>query len=431
MTTYAYDLAGNLLSETDPLGHTTTYTYNECNEQTSQTDSDGGVTRYTYDPDGDTLSLTDPDGNETDWTYDFLDRVSTETEAAGAVAQATSYDYYDLAGDLTSDGRLRRPLIVYQYDHLGRESKEFWYADVTDANDQQNCEHEIQYGYDGEDNLTSASDIDPQTDANLSPSYSMSYDGSGNMLSQTISNLPGLSGLDVTLGQTFDYDNNRLTLRTTVGGTFDLENIYSYNSLGELAQVEQTNQFGGDSVTPERADFAYDADGRLSTIDRYADTAGTEPVACSQYTYDDNSNLTGLVDTGASDNTLADYVWTYDAAGRITDQYSLADSGGGAKPANYTTWANAAYTYDNDSQLLTASYSNYQTTPVNLTPPACAETYDANGNRTGGSQTTSDNRVTFDGTYYYQYDAEGNRIARWVDNNRRLESPLRSRATRV
>ena len=58
--------------------------------------------------------------------------------------------------------------------------------------------------------------------------------------------------------------------------------------------------------------------------------------------------------------------------------------------------------------------------PTSNTSPC----YDVNGNRTSvalpsdlSSATGAANRMLYDGTYYYQYDASGNRIARWVNNN--------------
>jgi uncharacterized protein RhaS with RHS repeats len=51
-------------------------------------------------------------------------------------------------------------------------------------------------------------------------------------------------------------------------------------------------------------------------IARYADLAGTDLVATSDYTYDDAGRLTDLVHAQGS-TTLADYSWTYDT--RRTD----------------------------------------------------------------------------------------------------------------
>ena len=47
-----------------------------------------------------------------------------------------------------------------------------------------------------------------------------------------------------------------------------------------------------------------------------------------------------------------------------------------------------------------------------------AYTYDNTGNRrSGGTQTGTGNRLLFDGTYRYAYDAEGNRTAKYLDTN--------------
>ena len=275
----------------------------------------------------------------------------------------------------------------------------------------------MSFAYDLEGNLLSTSDVDPNG-ANLSPAYTFTYDGSGNVLKTTVSHLPGLSSSEqVTLSHFWDYNGNLVSLTAKIDGTTDFIDAYQYDAAGQMTSVQQTGQDGGDPVAFKEADFTYTAGGQLETINRYTSSGGPqETVAESVYGYDDDGNLTSLADTDGSNNTLASYVWTYDDAGRVTDQYSLADSGSGVNPSQYTTWAHAAYTYDNDDQLLTASYAGYATTPVNLTPPAYSQTYDANGNRTANSQTTTDNRVTFDGTYTYSYDGNGNRTARWVQS---------------
>jgi RHS repeat-associated protein len=285
-------------------------------------------------------------------------------------------------------------VIDYAYDHLGRETGELWYANVVQANDHQYCEDTLSYGYDAEGNMTSASDN--------SSSYTMTYDGSGNMLSSTAS-VAGLSQ-SVTLTQAWDYNGNRTSLSATIGTTADFTNAYIYNALGQMSSVEQAGQ-GGNSVATKLVTFSYDADGRMSTIDRYADSGENKPVAQSTYGYDDDSNLTSLADT-AQGSTLASYTWTYDGDGRITQATSTADG-------TLSTPGTATYTYDKNSQLLSATYINYTDAPA-----AYLQTYDANGNRSGGGyQTSPDNLVLFDGTYHYEYDAEGNRLARWVQNS--------------
>jgi len=78
---------------------------------------------------------------------------------------------------------------------------------------------------------------------------------------------------------------------------------------------------GGNAVAPKRVEFTYEEDDSFDTITRYADLAGTQLVASSDYTHD-AGRLTELVHS--QDVTeLATYVWDYDEAGRI-DQFIVA-----------------------------------------------------------------------------------------------------------
>ena len=60
---YGYDPSGNQTSATDPDGNTTTYAYNAAGELTSQvqpvSSSASDTTSYGYDPAGDQTSVTD------------------------------------------------------------------------------------------------------------------------------------------------------------------------------------------------------------------------------------------------------------------------------------------------------------------------------------------------------------------------------------
>jgi RHS repeat-associated protein len=134
-------------------------------------------------------------------------------------------------------------------------------------------------------------------------------------------------------------------------------------------------------------------------IARYADVAGTQLVVTSSYAYDDQGRLKSLVHA-KSTNTLAQYDWTFDAAGRITDFDSLVDG-------------SVTYNYDDTGQVTGADYDYAANSPADSN-----YAYDANGNRTSvdddgtiSTYNTGDhNRILTDGTYDYLYDAEGNRI---------------------
>jgi RHS repeat-associated protein len=75
-----------------------------------------------------------------------------------------------------------------------------------------------------------------------------------------------------------------------------------------------------------------------------------------------------------------------------------------------STDGTATYSYDPAGQLTGATYTGGQADE--------AYSYDANGNRTNaGYVTGADNRLLSDGTYWYAYDGEGNRVARYLDVN--------------
>ncbi|MCX5685494.1 MAG: hypothetical protein NT049_17700 [Planctomycetota bacterium] len=107
------------------------------------------------------------------------------------------------------------------------------------------------------------------------------------------------------------------------------------------------------------------------------------------YTYDAVDQVTGITHSSIY-GVLADYDWTYDAAGHMT---SAATPDG-----------TVDYTHDNAGQLTGAN---------NSVLPDESYAYDAGGNRTGGAIVIGqDNRLTSDGTYTYAYDDEGNLVLR-------------------
>jgi RHS repeat-associated protein len=196
----------------------------------------------------------------------------------------------------------------------------------------------------------------------------------------------------------------------SIGSTPDFHNSYTYDPDGNVMSVTQQGN-GGNAVTDKYVAFGFDDDGNLTGISRYQDTttaAANCLVATSTYSYDGDGNVTGLVDQDGAQtpNTLASYTWHYDADNRVAT-------------SNSTAYGAVTYSYDADSQLTGVSYSS---PPAGITSPQ-SFSYDANGNpNSTGDVTGPNNELLSDGTYCYQYDANGNEIARWVDNNRVSES---------
>ncbi len=169
------------------------------------------------------------------------------------------------------------------------------------------------------------------------------------------------------------------------------------NPTGALATVDALNRVtryqhiaAATGAVTKRTDFAYRPDGSVGTVTRFAG-AGVNPIGTSTAAYDALGRLTGITHAPTASPAIS-YGYAYDAASRIT---SLT-----------TPEGTSSFTLDATDQLLSAS----------LTGEAYA--YDKTGNRTNaGTQTSTGNRLTFDGTYRYAYDAEGNRTAKFLDTN--------------
>jgi RHS repeat-associated protein len=369
---------GNVLTQTDRLGNATSYAYDALYRRTSETNANGETTAFTYDLAGNRLTLTDPESNTTTWAYDNLNRVTSETNELNA-ARYFSYDSIgNLIQKIDRDGRYTQ----YEYDNLYRRTEERW----LDPTDDTTVIHTLNWTYDAASQLTEASDSFAD--------YDYSYDALGRATS-IAATLAGLTPT-VTLAQQFDANSRRTQLAATIGTTADFQNDYTFDALNRLTQITQQDVAGGNTVADKRVDLAYLADGQFDEINRYASLDTSEFVAKSQYGYDGTGRLTSLSHVQGA-TTFAGYGWTYDAANRIT---SFTNS--------QHTSEDAAYSYDDAGQLTDADRSG--------TANDEAYTFDDNGNRVtanGDSYTTgTNNRLASDGTYNYEYDAEGNRTKR-------------------
>jgi RHS repeat-associated protein len=382
-TDYEYDFAGNLVSVTDPLGNVTTYAYDNLYRRvsTTQPDPDAGgalsapVTSFSYDAAGNMTSLTDPVGNVTSWVYDAHNRTIEETNELSD----TRYFEYDVAGNLIEKTDRNGLVTQFTYDNLYRLTQELWLDGVNTVNT-------LDFTYDAASQmLTAADDVS---------SYAYTYNGLGQVTLIEIDN----GGPLVELAQEFTPVGSRSLLAASFddGGGMDddFQNIFYYDNLQRMVQIDQGGVQGGNTVAEKRVNFAYNAAGQFTSIDRYKDLDGGSGnlVVETDFVYDGIGRLTDLTHVYDT-TTIADYDWTFDAFSRVTSMSfsSLVGNDG-----------SSTYDYDDTNQLIDADH-DFQTDE--------AYTYDENGNRTISGYTTGDNNLlTSDGTYDYEYDAEGNRV---------------------
>jgi YD repeat-containing protein len=188
---------------------------------------------------------------------------------------------------------------------------------------------------------------------------------------------------------------------------------------------------GGNAVAAKEIDLAYNDAGQLTSIDRYEN--GQLAVE-GDYSYDSYGRLVSLIyHQGAT--VLTSYAWTSSGDSTVATASPLApwSPTGGLMPVHDTSgitdalmsggFAGVSLLMSCTSNDGTASYSydaTGQLIGVSRTGEQAGESYtwDANGNRIdAGYIIGADNRLLSDGTYRYEYDGEGNRVARWSDAN--------------
>ncbi len=354
-TTTKYDASGDVTATIDALGNETDYTYDPLGRQATVSDPNHALTTTIYDANDNVISITDPDRNATTYSYDALNRRIEMTDALGHSATYV-YDANDnLVSTTDRDGRR----TDFTYDVFNRPTIENWYSASGVLADT------IVHSYDLNDNLLSASNN------NGTVAYTFTYDAFNR-----VSTEHGPFG--TSLGFGYDSNDNVTSVTDSFGGA----TTSTYDAFNRMTTI----QFSGPSqTTPVRVDFSYTPSDQVSSVTRFSDLAGTSQVGSSQYTYDQAERLTAIQHNGPGGGVLNSDGYRYDADNRVTS----ATENGSTK----------TYSYDPSSQLIGDGSATY--------------TYDANGNRSSGSNVVSaNNELASDGTWNYTYDNEGNLITK-------------------
>ncbi|MEO8305631.1 MAG: RHS repeat-associated core domain-containing protein [Betaproteobacteria bacterium] len=263
---YAYDEAGNLITQTDALGRITRFRYDALNRLIGKSYPGGEAESSAYDAVGNLVATTDANGKVTTHLYDAMNRVVTTTLPGGA----TIFYTYNTSGQRATVTD-QRGTTSYVYDSLGR------LATLTqptgevlnytrDANGNlltlATPAATVNYAYDALDRL-----VQVTAPEGLTTAY---YDLVGNRVRQTLGN--GIVSDTV-------YDaRNRPTLLTHKSGATTLASYATgFSAAGRRLNIAELDG----SVES----YAYDAKGRLVGETR----AGTNPFA-DTYTYDSVGN---------------------------------------------------------------------------------------------------------------------------------------------
>ncbi len=385
-TTYGYDAAGNSTRYTDGNGQPWTTTYNTWNTPESTIEPStpafpnlvDRTTTRTYDKSGRPATITEPGGVVIGRSFDALGDVTKET-GTGAQAATADHTYgYDTAGRMTS---VAAPggTDAFTFDDRGNlmsasgpsGSSSFAYNADGAMTSRTDAAGAATYGYDTAGRLASV--VDPLTGSTLTYGY--------NAMSQ-VSSIGYGTGGDV---RTFGYDSLQEltsdTLKTSAGAT--VASIgYGYNLDGDLTTKNSTGFAGAATNT-----YTYDYAQRLTSWNNGAATVA--------YGYDDNSNRTAV---GAT--TL-----TYDARNQLTSDgtntYSYTARGTLAAKTP-TTGTAEAYTFDAFDRMATDGGQTYTYDGLDRLMSA--------GTATGFAYSGMSNDLAADSAATYSRDPSGNLI---------------------
>ncbi|HAP74494.1 MAG TPA: hypothetical protein DCR14_00235 [Acidimicrobiaceae bacterium] len=328
-TSYTYDANGNVLSSQALVGPPTTYAYDIANQLTSVTQPVAAgtniVTSYGYDIAGRPTRTVDGNGSEWWTTYNVWgfeeSRIEPATSSHPALADRTFSVAYDIAGAVARTNEPGGVTVVNTFDQLGRLTSQVGGVGATRTFEYDLAGRptgmwangtNLAFTYNDRGQLTAAS-------------------GSGGTSSFTYHPAGALASRTDSVGVTQFNWNNRGLLNSLVDPLTGTSHAYTYNAAGQLTTDVATT--GSDTVTRT---VSYDAIGRVSSD--VTESAG-DVLTQVAYTYDGAGNLSSKVVGPAGRAGAGTNSYGYDWAGRLT---SWTD------PSNTTI----GYAYDGNGNLL-------------------------------------------------------------------------------
>ena len=255
VTTFGYDHEGNLVSETDALGHVTEYTYDDLGRRTGVTDAAGETTSVCYNEIGNVDRICHPNGSSTVYTYEKGGRLRSVLYPDGSGEKYS----YDAKGNMTERITMSGERYHYSYDVLDRivsitnavgGTQHFEYdalGHVTEAADENG--NITRYEYTPNGNLSKVTDA-------LGNETFYQYDAMGHL---TQTSCTGTGGEQTqNTAYTWDKEGHVVAVTDPLG---DME-TYTYDPAGRM--TSKTDRDGYETA------ISYGADGQVEEI-RYAD----------------------------------------------------------------------------------------------------------------------------------------------------------------
>jgi RHS repeat-associated protein/uncharacterized repeat protein (TIGR01451 family) len=356
LTKYGYDAGGNQTQLTDPAGHVTTTAYFSDNKKHSVTDGAGDVTSYAYDAAGNPTEVFSPSANAKDSTNPS----GTPTVETFTYDNLVATSTVPVAPDSTASTRRE---TSYGYDRGGRKTSEDTF--LVDASGNPIAGKDagaLSFTYFDDDRMAT------QTGHGGSGTISYTYDAAGNKASvyDSTSNL--------TLSTTYYLDDLARTVNDGAGRTSQ----YAYDGAGNRAARADASSSGTRYPTV----YVYnDAEANTSI-------SWTDPGAPTGATTIGYNNL-GRPQT-ESDPNGASTAWSFNPDSTLASQTTTSGS---------TTLASWSYTYNDDSQVLTQSFSGQAATGgtgSGLVTAQFSYAYDSANRLCGFTDAAGSHNITYD-----------------------------------
>ncbi|HEU4962865.1 MAG TPA: RHS repeat-associated core domain-containing protein [Bacilli bacterium] len=271
-TLWTYDGVGRMLSEQTPDGALTKFGYDAMGNLTSRIDAAGKLTSYSYDERQLLTGITYPSGSKSAFGYDKIGRLTSSSNPTAS----ESYVYDDLnrvtsmTNSMNGTSGTLSKTTKFDYDKVGNRTA------ITDADGLQ-----IKYTYDNRDNITSMTDPD-----GLVTSYTYNAHNQ-------VTNITGGDLTSTAIAYDHSGRKQQITTRTQTGLLSSY--AYTYDGVGNI--LTQTEEDGAvTSYTYDKLDRLTEATYPKDKIETIRNTYYTPPL---DKQYPDGADGSGDVDTDA------------------------------------------------------------------------------------------------------------------------------------
>jgi len=330
-TNYAYNAAGDLLTVTNALNHSTAINYDCLGRKINMNDPDMGYWQYTYDANGNLITQTDAKNQTITFAYDPLDRVTSKSYAPAdpEANPDVTYKYDEIAID-NGIGRLYRienthaVTTIDSYDKMGRQSITSRTISGAPANP-----YTTTYNYDFSGKIVGMTYPDGyQVEYSFHPSSSLLHKITGKTDDIEYAEFTGYQPTG-KIGELYhgngaqthyDYDpesTRLLSIQTLNPVMADIqEKSYKYSAAGDILKIFDTS--ADRNIT---YNYGYD---KLHRLVSETSTGGSDtyPAAILDKTFDDNAPVHAVKSIFWAGT---EYIYDYDSNGNMTAGWDFTD----------------------------------------------------------------------------------------------------------